>query len=154
MLFLFTLLAFFFSIATPAELPPREVIDFTVEAGNLVGTGAIEFNSPFQDTEAATETAPTRSYTPCASTAICQANASTVASSEDTPSPLTSRTVLPSQPFPLISGTRLSPSNSSMGATLTPTPGAPVVSDAIAWRHMAYTYLFSLAVMVLFFFIF
>lgn len=151
MFFLFILLAF---ASTRAELLAREVVDFTIEAGNRVGTGMIEFNSPTQTTEPATKPTPTRGYIPCAVTAMCQGNISAIDSHEEISPPLTSPTILQSLPFPLISTTRQSPSSITLGATPTPTPSAPVVSDAIAWRNIPFTCLFILAVMELFIVIF
>lgn len=150
MLFLPTFLVLALSKDTRAQLAPREVVDITIEAGDLVGTGVIEFKSPGQESETASISASTSSDTLCTSTATCQTSVSTTSLSQDKSPMPTSFTV----PFPLIPTTSYSFLNGSTRATPTPRPSAPVVSDAMTLRQAAYAYLVSLVLMECFFFFF
>ncbi|KPA37711.1 hypothetical protein FLAG1_09466 [Fusarium langsethiae] len=154
MFFFFTLIAFVFPIATPAELLPRKVVDLTIEAGNLVGTGVIEFKSPIQNTDVATKTALTCSDTSYVATGTYQTGPTTAAINEETSFLSTSPTLTPSQPFPLVPTTHQYFPNVSTGPTPTPTTTVPIVSGAIALHHVAHTSFLSLVAIGFYLFVF
>ncbi|KAJ9419912.1 hypothetical protein QL093DRAFT_2639744 [Fusarium oxysporum] len=150
MLFLPSFLVLALSQNTRAQLTPREVVDLTIEAGGLVGTGVIEFKSPSQESETPSILASTNSDTPCTSTATCQTSEYTAPSSQDTAPMPTSFSV----PFPLIPTTGHPGLNSSTRATPTPRPSAPALSNAVTMRQAACASLVSLVVMECVFFFF
>ena len=146
MIFFLTLLASTLFMANSSELLRREVVDLTIEAGNLVGTGEIEFKSLVQSTEVVAVTAPTPGETSCFSAGL-EASHSTAALTKETSCLSTSLTFTPSPPFPLVPTTHRYFPNGSAGPTPTPTNIIPVVSGAIVLRHVAYSSLCSLVAM-------
>lgn len=149
MLFLLTFFAFIFSSVTCAEAYRQgESVDFTVQAGTLIGTGLIEFNSRpvYQttgDIEVTSTTTPGHEEIPCDSTACLPSNSVTTGGA---PSFSTPETVPSSQTFPLIPTFGLLPTNNSFRATPTPTPTGPIVSEATSFRRMGYAWLMTLIV--------
>lgn len=139
-----TLLASTLFMAASSEMFPREAVDLTIEAGNLVGTGVIEFKSLIQSTEVAAVTAPTLGHTSCFSAGPYEASHPTVTLPEETSYLSTSLTFTPSPPFPLVPTTHRYFPNGSVGPTSTPTNTIPVVSGAIALRHVSYSSFFIL----------
>ncbi|KAF5724649.1 hypothetical protein FMUND_614 [Fusarium mundagurra] len=148
MLFLPSFLVLALSQDTRAQLAPREVVDLTIEAGGLVGTGVIEFKSPSQERETPSISVTTNSGTPCTSTATYHTSKSTTPSSQDVAPMPTSVPV----PFPLIPTTGHPGLNSSTRATPTPRPSAPVSSNAVTVRQATCASLVSLVVMECVFF--
>ncbi|KAM5358844.1 hypothetical protein ACJZ2D_014942 [Fusarium nematophilum] len=155
MLYLLTLVTLAFSATACAEIPRREAVDFTLQAGSLVGTGMIEFNShhAHQTTgdghPIATEMLED-SKTYCRPTTITQARTMiTTPVSDDMASDPASGIVVSAQPnlSTPTSGSR--PSNASFRFTSTPSITASTVSEATPLHQVVWMWLFSLGVMML-----
>lgn len=149
MLLLLALLAFRFSVVSTAELLPREMVDFTIEAGELIGTGNVEFKSLTPKTEVVTGTTATAKDTRQTTTDICQA---TIIPNQDDPSTLPSLENITPRPPPNISTSYQSPSNGTKKPVSSPTL-VPVISRAMSLRHGVSAFLFSLGTMGLCMFI-
>ncbi|KPM41089.1 hypothetical protein AK830_g5500 [Neonectria ditissima] len=148
MLFLLILFAVAVPPTTCFNVFQRDAVDFTVHAGTLVGTGMIDFSSPLvrqstEEVETRATDAPERSEITCESTAIGPGVTSLTTRVEDMPFNYTS----PSEHIPVTPTPNPLPSNTSFGATETPSNTATMVSQGQSLRQLVWPSLLSLGLM-------
>ncbi|KAF5544823.1 hypothetical protein FMEXI_6362 [Fusarium mexicanum] len=118
----------------------REAVDFTIEAGTLVGTGLIEFASDgssqtTQNTEALVTETLKYGKGLCGPTTTCEASTAAVFLTKEIsllPAP-----TLPSRILSVNHTRALLPSNISLEGTPISSPTSPMISEATSSRHMA-----------------